>query len=167
MSNIYVKMENVPGGSGNTTYNDQIECLGLQHEFNLPVRSGANNQTRIQGHSVHSPLVLYHHVDKASPVLRDMAMSNSTSKTATITVVRNINGTNQVFGTIELAGVKVLRVDLVTLVDQASGEPGGEVLEAFQLHYSQIQWVGKAYDSTGNLTTNNSGGWNITNSATV
>ncbi len=169
MSTIYVKMKNVTGGSQNAAYSGHIECLGVQHAISLPVSSGGNNQTRVQGDSMHGPIVLYHHIDKASPVLRQMALGNSSSGEVEISVVRNINGQSQVVETITLTDVKVGRVDLVTLVDQASGEPSGEFVEAFALSYSgQVQWSSSSYDSeTGNQSGSMAGGWDIGNARIV
>ena len=169
MSSIYVKMDGVTGGSENPAYTGQIECLGVHHAINLPVNAGQSSQARIQGSSVHGPVVLYHHFDQSSPVLRQMALGNAPSKQVVINVVRNINGENKVVESITLTDVKVGRVDVATLVDKASGEPGGQIVEAFALNYAgKVTWNSTSFDSTSGVQNNSiAGGWDIANSQIV
>ena len=145
MSTIYVNIPGVAGEATSTSFSDQIECMGIGHGIYSPVRS---TNPRYQGASEHGPIVLYHGLDKASPALRQLALSgNRPAGEVTINVVSNVGGNQVVTETITLTDVKVESVQLVTVVDQASGEPGNQLLEAFSLSYSgKIGWDHVSFD---------------------
>ena len=162
MSNIYVQIPDVTGESTSANYSGQIECLGVGHGMVSPVRS---TKPRYQGSTEHGPVVLYHRLDNASPALRNLALggdSLDTNDEVTINVVSTIGGQQVVTETITLSGVKVESVELVTLVDQASGEPGNQLLEAFSLSYSQkIEWDKVSYNEDGNQSHRLAGAYDV------
>lgn len=161
MSTIYVNMSNVPGDATQTDFLNQIQCSAILQDFSQPVESAANPRT--QGVSEHRPLVLFHQVDQASPLLRQFALANTDVDEVTIKVTRLIDGSLETVQTIELTKAKVDRVQLVTLVDEATGEPGGELLEAFSLSYGEgtIKWISHRFGDEGTTAGNIQGAWNL------
>ncbi len=160
MSTLYVNMKAINGGSTHRQYLNQIECQGMRHAIDLPVVSGSARGGRVLSSSEHSPVVLFHRPDKASPALREAALGNHHQGDVEINRVRVIEGRTVPVETIRLANARVDRVDMVTLLDGKAGEPGRELLESFHLTYDEIRWLSRRYDG-GTQTGAVEGGWSV------
>ena len=157
MSTLYVKMQTIDGGSDHLEYRGQIECQGMRHAIHLPVVSASAGGGRVLRSSEHSPVVLFHRPDPASPALREAVLGNHHLGDVEINRVRAIEGQTVPVETIWLANARVDRVDLVTLLDGEAGEPGGELLESFHLTYDEIKWSSRSHADS----TQKTGGWSV------
>lgn len=142
MSTIYAKIAGVEGEAENPEFSGQIECLAMRHSIDLPVVSAA---VRVEGASTHGPIALTHRMDKASPILKQAALTGANLGEVELTRMRNIGGQARPTETVRLSNVFVVRVDVETLVDEATQELGDELAETFHLEYSDIRWSHKRY----------------------
>lgn len=157
MSTIYVKIAGVDGGSEHPEFSGQIECAAMRHSIDLPVVSAA---VRVEGTSSHGPLVLAHMLDNASPILKQAALTGANLGDVEITRMRNIGGQSRPAETIHLSNAFVVRVDVDTLMDEATGELGDELIESFHLEYSEIRWSHRRY--VGDVESGTvEGGWSV------
>lgn len=163
MSTIYVNIAGIEGESGNVEYNGQIECVAMSHVIDLPLVSSA---VRVEGSSRHAPVVLTHRLDKASPALKHAALAGSNLGDVTLTRMRTIAGRATPVETVTLRDAYIVRVDLETLLDEAAGELGDELLESFHLMYSEIRWSQQRY--IGDVAAGAvEGGWSVATESLV
>jgi len=163
MSNIYVKIAGVEGESGNPEYAGQIECVGIRHAVDLPVVSAA---VRVEGTSTHGPVVLSHRLDKASPALKQAALTGTNLGDVEITRMHNVGGQAKPGETIRLSNAFVVRVDVDTMVDEATRELGDELIESFHLEYSEIRWTQRRFVGEVEAGTVE-GGWSVATQSLV
>lgn len=163
MSNIYVKIAGVEGEASHPDFSGQIECVAIRHAIVLPVVSAA---IRVEGTSRHGPIVLSHQLDKASPILKQSALTGTNLGDVEITRLRAVGGQSKPAEIIKLANVFVVRVDVETLVDEATRELSDELLESFHLEYSDIRWSQKRFigDIESGVV---EGGWSVSTQAVV
>lgn len=138
MSEFMVSIPGIPGESTATGYLQQIDCQGMRHAVDLPVV--ATGAVRTEGASRHGAVELTHAVDSASPLLRDHAAAGTLLATVVITRTRVVGGALQVAETITLGNAYIVRVDVDTPFDSATGAPGEDVMETFAMEYSTIKW---------------------------
>lgn len=163
MSTIFVKISGVEGEATHPDYTGQIECVAMRHAVVLPVVSAA---IRVEGTSSHGPIALSHQIDKASVILRQAALTGANLGEVEITRMRTVGGQTRPTETIKLANAFVVRVDVETMVDEATRELSDELLESFQLEYSEIRWSQKRY--VGDIESGTvEGGWSVATQAVV
>lgn len=143
MANIFVNIKDssgkstIQGESTVTGYLNQIECAAMRHVVYLPVIRASS---RVQGSSRHGPVALTHAVDKATPHLKQAAMTGENIGTVQIKRVRTVSGALTAVETITLTDATVVRIDVDTPVSAATLEPSEELMETFYLDYSKIEW---------------------------
>ena len=137
MSLILVNMPDVPGEAGTAGFADQIGCLAVRYALDNKVVAAT---TRTEGVSRHGPIELFHRPDKATPLLKLNASKGTNMGTVVISRVKTINKLPKAVEVLTLTNTFVVRVDLDTPVDPATGEPG-EPLETFALEYDGITWA--------------------------
>ena len=162
MSLTLVNISGVPGEASTTGFENQIECLALRYALDNKVVVAA---TRTEGVSRHGPIELSHRIDKATPWLKLSASKGTNMGTVDISRVRTIATVPTAVETFTLTNTFVVRVDLDTPVDSATGEPG-EPLETFSLEYDAITWSYTPYVNgvSGGVTSAN---YNVSTGATA
>lgn len=144
MSNIIVEIPNVPGESTLEGYADQIDCFAIQHGIDMPVVATATART--EGVSLHGSVMLYHAVDKATPLLRLKAAQSADLGTVVIRRFRTADGETSPAEIITLGNAQVVAVFLETPLGNHAAGPGAEAapadmpFEVFTLDYTQIKW---------------------------
>ena len=164
VSTLYVNMTDIPGESVNSQYSGQIECMGMTHAVDLPVMSPRPNSrtARLMGNSNHGPVVLFHRLDNASPALREAVLHHANHLgDVEIDRVVVLSGNAVPVESIRLVNARLVRVDLVTVVDKETGEPGNSLIESFQLAYDEIVWTQRSYDDYGSPNGSVEGAWSI------
>jgi type VI secretion system Hcp family effector len=141
MSLILVNISGVPGEANTSGFENQIECLAVRYALDNKVVVAA---TRTEGVSRHGPIELSHRLDKATPWLKLNASKGTNMGTVEISRVRTIGTQPRAVEALTLTNTFVVRVDLDTPVDPATGEPG-EPLETFALEYDAITWAYTPY----------------------
>ena len=163
MSTIYVNIATIQGEASAVGYNGQIECFAMRHAIVLPVAAAAS---RTEGTSRHGPLVMLHTIDKASPLLKQAVLNGTNLGTVKVTRLRTIGNSAKVAETIELQNAYAVRVDVETMVDQATLELGDEMVESFHLEYSQIAWQYTKFEGSQELS-KVTGGWSLSTQTIV
>ena len=150
MSEILVNIPNLPGEATKIGYEGQIVCIGMQYGIDLPVTPVGGGYDRVDGVALHSPIILTHAVDKASPLLRYRAAYGSSLGTVTITRFKTEGGQSTVAEVITLGSATVEQVGIAT----PTGNDGfaEQPLEEFMLGFDEIKWdvkyLGQANERT-------------------
>lgn len=163
MSTIFVKITGAPGEASHPEFTDQVECFAMRHAVVLPVVSAS---IRVEGTSTHGPVVLSHSLDKSSAILRQSVLTGAGLGEVEITRLRTIGGKAQPVEIITLTNAYVVRVDVETLVDEATRELSDELLESFYLEYGDIRWSQKRF--IGDVESGTiAGGWSVATQAVI
>lgn len=134
MSDIYVKITDLPGEATETDYLNQIKCVSIRHAIGHQIASGGS---RTVGNSRHGGVELTHGIDKATPKLHAASAAGTNLGTVTITRVSS----TRIAEVITLLNAYVVRVDIDTPVDADTLLPDDkEPVETFALSYSRIDW---------------------------
>ena len=137
MSNIYVKIDTIPGDSRQAGYEDQIACESLEHGIDLQVVQYGS--ARVEGASVHSNFELTHKPDKASPLLRLSAAAATQLGTVVVTRTRKVGESTEPAEIFTLENARVALVEMMTPVNN-DGTAVQYPLESFHLEYESIGW---------------------------
>lgn len=138
MSDILVAVPDLEGESALPGYEGQIECMAMRHAIDLPVVS--RGSTRVEGASRHGPVELDHSFDLASAGLRMALSAGQNLGKLTITRMRMLGGASVAAEIITLNNVYVVRIDLDTPVNPATGRSSEDPMETFFLEYGDITW---------------------------
>ena len=164
MSDYLVQISAIAGESQLIGYEGQVECLALRHAIDLPVV--ARGASRVEGTSRHGAIELDHTLDMASPSLRHALSAGTNLGQVVITRMSMAGGEARAVETVTLADVYVVRVDVDTPLNTATGRPGEDLIETFSLEYSEIRWDQKKYVN-GVEAGSVQGGWSNTSQSTV
>lgn len=149
----YLQIEGVDGESLNEKHKDWIELVGFKHDMAQPTsqtRSSAGGAPT--GRTVHGDLVIYKHVDKASPKLYEAVSSGKPFKKVKLEVCRS-GGSQLKFYEIALEQVLISKVEIQSHGNGQSADAKDNLpVEAVALNYGTIEWTytqQKREDGTG------------------
>ena len=158
MSDYMVDISTIEGDGTREGFVGAIVCESMRHAIELSVDAAQTNRTGGAA-SKHGMIELTHSIDKATPYLR-LAAAKGTNL-GQVTISRMGGTSNDVLDEVELENVFIGRIDMETMLDETTLEPGDQIRETFALLYTQIKWTYK--EGGANLT----GGWNLTTQTTV
>lgn len=164
MSDILVQINGIGGESQMAGYEKQIECMAMRHVIDLPVVS--RGAARVEGTSRHGAIALEHTLDVASPALRLSLAAGTNLGDVVITRLSMVGGQANAVETVHLSNVYVVRVDVDTPLNTATGRPAEDLIEVFELEYSDIRWQSKLI-TDGVERSAVSAGWSATQQTVI
>ena len=154
-SDIYCKIDGVPGEATDSEHSEWIEVLSFNHGITQPasptaVSAGGGTSARCD----HQDFSITKHVDKASPKLYELCSSGKHLPTVTIEMLRAAGDKR----------VKYMEVKMEEVVVSHVAPSGGQEFptESIAFNYGKIKWTytqQKRKDGSGSGQT--TGGWSL------
>jgi type VI secretion system secreted protein Hcp len=136
------KMGQIKGTATTMGKQNAIECIGFSYAVQSPVDQASG---MLAGKRQHSPIVIVKHIDIASPLLFQAAVTNDVLKTVTIELVRKgIDGKMMIFETITLSNAAVSKVN------QYGGTSSPEKLQPNSNPFEEISFTFQKIEITNN-----------------
>ncbi|MEJ8676874.1 Hcp family type VI secretion system effector [Chromobacterium amazonense] len=159
----FLKIDGIPGESGDDKHKDWIEIQSFKHKMEQPAQVSASTAGGATAERVnHDMFEITHFLDKASPKIYEACCTGKHIKEITIELCRS-GGDKQKYMEVKMEQVLISKVE-----PQGSANDAGFPGEKVSFSYGKIKWTyTQQKRSDGQGGGNVSAGWDLTANKTI